>query len=108
MKIESYPPYINDNYDFPYYFVEFTQHSGEDKEHWTLFRRNPIYSEDEWRKIAKDHLFPSRCGHPYNMGGGDMNEYKNAIDMNSREFLEFMVDSLNLRTWDVKKHGGIY
>jgi len=47
---------------------------------WTLFRRQLLDEEEV---------------HPWNMGGGNINEYEHAIDMNTVSFLKFMVDALN-------------
>jgi hypothetical protein len=76
-----------------HFFVEFHKWEGQPRT-WTLFKRNYIHSEEEWAK-TDHHPFESREGHPYNLGGGEVNECPGVIDMNTPEFLKFMVDALN-------------
>jgi hypothetical protein len=93
-KIEWYP---QENF-YPYY-VEFSQWEGQ-PECWTLFQRNFFCSEPEWQKIlvtVEEDLRPlmARECHPWNLGGGIVNQ-NDVICMETRKFLKFMVDSMNL------------
>jgi hypothetical protein len=113
MKIETYPPNINSNYDFPYYYLEFIKLNDiahETKETWTLYKRNFIMSMEDWDALTKnDKNYPlpmsPREGHPYNLANGTVNEFKDVIRMHTKKFLQFMVDALNHRTYDLEYKG---
>lgn len=97
---EFYPSY-NDNEIGPIYYIEFYRGPGELKKNWTLFKRRFIYSDEEWKKIKEtrqlgnDPLVMLNEGHPWNLGSGVLNDYENAVSMNTQTFLKFMVDALN-------------
>ena len=97
-KREYYPENRSDNDDLLYY-VEFHQWEGED-ETWTLFKRQFLSSKEEHAKELEkmspswQRIF-SREAHPWNLGGGKVCKYENAVSLDTKEFLRFMVDSLN-------------
>lgn len=76
------------------YYVEFLQFNKENPLQWNLFKRNFFCSEEEWAKLG-NHPMISREVHPWNLGGGTVCETPNVISMNTKEFLIFLVDSLN-------------
>lgn len=84
------------------YYVEFLERGG--KTTWTLFKRHYVCSEEEWHKIIKDknYLFMSREVHPWNLGGGEVVS-EGLISMNTKGFLKFLVDSLNLKNLSENK-----
>ena len=93
MNIErEYYPEVNDNEDGPLYYIEFTQWTGRPWR-WNLFQRQWICSKEEWEKTEHDML-ESREVHPWNLGEGEVNE-RDVMDMNTRQFLKFIVDALN-------------
>ena len=96
---EIYPSF-NKGDDKTLYYLEFLQFDKNDKLRWILFKRNVLMSEEkfdklygEFDKINKSLM--SREGHPWNYGEGIVNLNKYAYDLNTVEFLKFMVDSLN-------------
>jgi len=95
---EIYPEY-KDSDDKPLYFIELSRWEEKDPLTWQLFKRNFIYSKEEWQESVKrmgiwSNLM-SREGHPWNLGEGVVLERDGAVDMNTLPFLKFMVDSLN-------------
>jgi len=93
-ETSHYPQDLNDNEDGPLYYVEFHKWSTEIKTNWTLFQRRFICSKEGWEKTEHNPL-ESRELHPWNLGGGVLNDRKHAMDMNTKNFLIFMVDALN-------------
>lgn len=79
------------------YFVEFREQYGETN--WTLFKRNYLYTEEEWARIVEKngYLFMSREFHPWNLGGGKVIKNEDAVCMNTESFLKNLVDALNLK-----------
>ncbi len=75
-KIEHYPT----NKDAPYYLEFQSTNLRIDRITWQLFQRNYIMSREV---------------HPWNLGEGIVEEDPHIISMNTRNFLTFMVDSLN-------------
>ena len=59
------------------------------QERWTLFRR-------QWLDIEIAHPFMTNEVHPWNLGSGVVDDPK-IVTMQTKEFLIFMVDSLNER-----------
>lgn len=103
-----YPDYPKLSFDYypkidfsakwqPLYYVEFltrTDRKSNETTTWRLFKRQYMFPPEEWDKREHD-LFDSNEMHPWNLGGGDVNENNDAHDMNTRSFLKFMVDALN-------------
>ena len=91
--LEFYPEKLNEDVQ---YYVEFHQWEGS-VETWTLFKRQYIMSKEDWEKQGGvfSKLPSLREGHPWNLGGGKICTHENVVDMNTKEFLKFMVDSLN-------------
>lgn len=95
-KYEWYPAQNTKESKELLYYVEFFTRDGQTN--WTLFKKNYIHSREIWEEMVKDkdYLFMSREGHPWNLGGGVVNERENAMDMNTRGFLKMIVDGLNI------------
>ena len=96
---EIYPCYNKDDEKIIYY-LEFLQFNKNDKLRWILFRRNFLMSKKEFDEIYQEfdkmnRSLMSREGHSWNYGEGIVNLNKHAYDLNTMEFLKFMVDSLN-------------
>lgn len=82
------------------YYVEFSRYGLSEPTEWRLFQRNYICSKEEWIEKVKDmdefsKFVISREGHPYQLACGKVNEIDYCVDMNTKTFLKFMVDSLN-------------
>ena len=99
---EIYPP-RKDGEEGALYFIEITRWDEKAPLRWQLFQRNYMYSNEEWAAmLAKADeksmwLLMGRECHPWNMGEGIVNELEGVIDMNTRRFLHYMVDALNLK-----------
>ena len=91
-KLERYP----ESEDCTYY-VEFFKWPGHPYT-WTLFKTQKIYSDEEYEKLKKKNCLLCQYGHPWNLASGEVNENKNAMDLNAKSFLIFLVDSLNNNT----------
>ena len=95
MNIErEYYPEVKNNEDGSLFYLEFTRWTGRPWR-WNLFQRQWICSKEEWEQSHEEHVLDSREGHPWNLGEGEVNEREHAMDMNTRQFLKFMVDALN-------------
>jgi len=108
---EIYPPDPRKEFEaidkpmwHPLYFVEFTRWKPGDKMYWRLFKKNFIVSKEEWNKLVLED--PDRLHqltltgneyHPYQLECGVVNEREGVVDMNTMEFLKFMVDAINDR-----------
>jgi hypothetical protein len=99
-RYETYPKLDNEN---DLYYVEFSQLLSTSQYRWTLFKRQFIHSKEDWEKYKNEDLLMSNEGHPWNLGDGIVNENESCIDMNTKSFLKFMVDSLNKNTQDKKE-----
>jgi len=81
------------------YFIEFKRWSDKDPLTWQLFKRNYMYSEEEWKfmleKMPEKIPWLSRECHPWNLGEGVVIENENVMNMNTKSFLKFLADSLN-------------
>jgi len=83
------------------YFIEIHEHAGA-KPTWCLFKRQEIIDPKVFKEL-KDQIkeptfadsLTSNEGHPWNLGGGTINTWEHAIDLNTPKFLEFLVESLN-------------
>jgi len=82
------------------YYIEYVKYEGKPKT-WKLFRRNYMYSPEVWASM-KHSAWDRNEVHPYNLGGGNVSENENAIDLNTPAFLTFMVDSLNKNSQQLK------
>ena len=102
-KLEFYPVVDKQNchpYDLPPYFIEFNTWDGV-KWTWQLFQRSYIFSRDEFDRLRAESTavpswaFPQAEGHPWNLGEGEVELREHAFSMDTRKFLEFLVDALN-------------
>lgn len=96
--LNFYPENHSD--DSVMYYVEFSSYKASEPMVWRLFQRSFICSKEEWEEHYKtldefSRSIMSREGHPYQLGSGSVNEQEYCVDMNTRRFLKFMVDSLN-------------
>jgi hypothetical protein len=66
------------------YYIEYSKWEDSDCWDWSLFKRNYFIFNDV-----------KHNAHPYNLGCGKVIENNNCIAMNTRKFLEYMVDALN-------------
>lgn len=89
---ELYPQIDRHSYK-PLYYIEFSKPHGR-KETWTLFKRNFIYSEEEWDKMEKDVLMKlvGPEGHSYNLFG---DEVLPEHCVPNKTWIKWMVDQLN-------------
>ena len=71
---------------------------------WRLFKKNFIISREEWNKTLMEN--PSLLnqltltgveGHPYQLANGEVNQHPGVIQMDTMEFLKYMVDALNAK-----------
>jgi hypothetical protein len=97
---KTYPENIDSNSDTPLYYIGIVQWNDTPTLSWTLYKRQFLMSLQEWNErmaLTTGFASPimSRELHPWNLGGGMINTNKDCIDMNTEEFLKFMVDSLN-------------
>lgn len=104
MNLEIYPPDHKSNEEEKPFFVEFIRHDGEiGRERWRLFKKNFLFSKEqweEWKSKSEDSFvlaIMNREVHPWNLADGDVNPHENSICMNKKDFLKFMVDSMNDR-----------
>ena len=87
--------------DFFLYYVEFNKFEGR-AERWRLFKRNYIWSNEEFEEVLKGtegdfaKTLITREGHPWQLANGEVNQREEAEDLNTRKYLKFLVDSLNL------------
>jgi len=90
------------------YFVEI---QGTTNERWALFKRQEIIDPEEFKTKKGEIQSPSFAdtlisneGHPWNLGGGVLNTWEHAIDLNTIKFLEFLVESLNKNSTPFPEH----
>lgn len=101
----QYPDKLDSNNDDPLFYIEFNvikNENGDEEEHWRLFKRNFLYTEETWKEMKNkrgDSLFlMSREVHPYQLTNGIVCPYPNVIGFDKKEFLKFVVDALNEKT----------
>lgn len=104
MQIEIYPEYKAGEAG-PLYYVEFSKFFHDSPWEWRLFKREliPVKQQmpvnPEWHPEAKEAyqaiMASMQEAHPWQLGNGKVNCWERAIDMNTKEFLKFMVDALN-------------
>lgn len=92
--LEIYPDVGDNSKEDILYYVEFSKWDEKGPLRWTLFQRQFMYSKEEWAKTEHGPLESNEV-HPWNLGGGVVNEREEAMDMNTKRFLKFMVDALN-------------
>ena len=69
--------------------------------HWRLFKKNFIYTREQWNQMMimnveeSSKSFMSPEGHPYQLASGIVNEIPNVISLDTKEFLKYLVDALN-------------
>ena len=71
------------------FYIEYKTESNQ--EAWTLCKR--IFFEDH---MLSDDILSSREGHPYTLHNGIVNQNNQLENLNTKKYLEFMVDSMNL------------
>lgn len=106
--------YIDKPIWHPLYFVEFTRWKRGDKMQWRLFKKCFIFSREEWnRKLLENPeelsmmTMTGNEGHPYQLSNGEVNENPGVIQMNTMEFLKYMVDALNDRAFHDELMAGL-
>jgi hypothetical protein len=103
MTVCTYPKEWDERKDFPLFFIEIHDWEEDGRITWTLFKRNIIIPADKYEKrlvfpegslgnVLLDNL---REGHSYQLASGNLNQHKNAIAMDTEQFLRFMVDAMN-------------
>jgi hypothetical protein len=102
-SITVYPEKVYDN-DSQLFFVEYSKWEG-DPLRWQLFCRQYIFTKEQWEQMKPRGInnellamISSREGHPWKLGEGIVNDLPGAVDMQTKEFLEFTVDALNEKT----------
>jgi len=96
-KLEFYPnkPEKVHPFDLPPYYIEFSTWDDQ-KWTWQLFRRQYICTRETYDQAKASNeggwLFPEV--HPWNLGEGELVR-EEAISLNTRKFLQYMVDALN-------------
>lgn len=94
------------------YYIEYSRWTGEPWR-WKLCQRSFIHSKEDWNEIKKNmkddfaSSLMSNEGHPYTIGEGIVNEIDYAADINTRRFLNFMVDSLNDKVHRISYNKGL-
>lgn len=87
IKYEYYPLDLKEMF-----YIEYCIYSNQIT--WTLYKRhffeNPVVSD-----TPGDFIGSSNEGHPYNLYNGIVNEHE-VIALNTKPYLEFMVDAMNL------------
>ena len=74
------------------YFIEFSGWKKEDKIEWRLFKRH-FTSKEYWFEFGGFVMGKER--HPWQLENGVVNQNENSVDFNTKNFLKFVVDSLN-------------
>ena len=86
------------------YFIELSRWDADKPLTWQLFKRNYMYSKQEWEEILEKTPekgpWLSRECHPWNLGEGVVIEREGVVAMETLPFLKFMVDSLNKNSVD--------
>lgn len=89
----------------PLYSVEFHRWKKGEPMHWRLFKKNFIYTPEQWDKMMLENIEdPARIlmspeGHPYQLANGTVNEHPNVICLETKEFLKYLVDALNAKSF---------
>lgn len=84
------------------YYVEFSRWNENDKWQWRLFKRQFLYSNEEWKNMERN-LFMSNEVHPWQLANGEIVEIEHAVAMETKSFLKFMIDALNEKVERNKK-----
>ena len=93
--IEIYPQF-EAKYKLPLYYVEFNRQDVIAPLKWTLFKRQFINTS-----VADVSTLMTNEVHPLNLNGGIVNErFPNSADLNTKQFLMFMVDALNEKVFN--------
>jgi hypothetical protein len=95
IKVELYPKLSDDG---PLYYVEFTDWKDGKAETWRLFKRQWIMPKKDFMDEIGKHPLMSREGHPWQLESGNVNPREESVDLNTKGFLKFLVDCLNLST----------
>ena len=75
------------------YSLEFCRWNRDMPERWALYKKNYLYTQEEWDSMEK-HPLMEREGHPWNLGEGEVVP-DHLVSMNTKKFLKLMVDALN-------------
>jgi hypothetical protein len=92
IRLEIYPKLEEDG---PIYYVEFTDWKDGEPEHWRLFKRQWIMPKKDFMDEIGKHPLMSREVHPWQLENGDVNPREDAVDLNTKGFLKFLVNALN-------------
>ncbi len=96
-QLEFYPPDFEQD-DSILYYVEFHKWEDQDEIRYRLFKRQFYCSKEEWIKNHPQDGWMRREVHPWQLHNGIVNERVGAVDFETKEFLKFVVDSLNKNT----------
>jgi len=100
---EYYPPNYSQSKD-PFY-IEYSRWNPDYRPSGGTSTNYNFYKGWNW-KLCKRHFFdnvPDDClsskeGHPYYLYEGQLNEDPCAVLLNTRQYLQFMVDAMNEKT----------
>jgi len=101
MNLHEFYPEIEPKNPFekPKFFLEFNSWDGK---RWTykVCQRAILISEEECQKALEERgddafLLIEAEGHPYTLWEGELNENKDAISLDTKSFLIYLVDALN-------------